>query len=91
MLAGPVAVPLVVLSTTIYVMTYRQFLNRMQYQHRNWGRCRSFCTRHRYSRQRDEYGEFLLLLLPSFQLSFQRHQRHLWGGQTGIASWVPLW
>ena len=37
------------------------------------------------SRQRDEYL-FLLLLLPSFQLSFQRHSNVIfWGGQTGIA------
>ena len=37
------------------------------------------------SRQRDEYL-FLLLLLPSFQLSFQRHSTSSFGGgQTGIA------
>ena len=36
------------------------------------------------SRQCDEYL-FLLLLLPSFQLSFNATQRIFWGGQTGIA------
>ncbi len=47
-----------------------------------WDCCRSLPTGG--SRQRDSIC-FLLLLLPSFQLSFQPLYVIFWGGQTGIS------
>ena len=77
MLAGPVAGAISgFINNVIYGLTLSPIST--VYAITSMGLLSEFCTPMGGSRQRDEYL-FLLLLLPSFQLSFQRHSTSSFG------------